>query len=122
MVRVTMVLLCLLLAAAAWGRYRAEVSVRQTRREIHALDEAKAKELSQIQTLRAEVAYLESPDRLAKIATDVTGLKPLAGDQLMTAEDFVAAFGDGETAAPPAQTDRDFIAHALAMADAAPAE
>jgi len=119
-----MILLCLLLAAAAWGRYRVEVSVREARRDIHALNHTKAKELSEIQTLRAEVAYLESPDRLAKIASSVTDLQPLASNQLLTAEDFVSEFGDGKTPAPtaPTQPDGDFIAHALAMADVAPAE
>ncbi|MBI1366757.1 MAG: hypothetical protein GC153_12485 [Alphaproteobacteria bacterium] len=124
MIRITTILLCLMLAAAAWGRYRAEASVREARREIHTLDQEKAKELSSIQTLRAEVAFLESPDRLAKIASDVTDLEPLASNQLLTAEDFVAEFGSGKTPAPvaPSRSDGDFVAHALAMADTAPAE
>lgn len=124
MVRITMILLCFLLAAAAAGRYQAEVSVREVRREIENLDKARARELSQIQVLRAEIAYLESPDRLAKIASKVTDLEPLAGDQLMTADEFELAFGDKEET--PADTapalEEDVILQALAMADVRLAE
>lgn len=119
MVRITMIMLCFLLAAAAAGRYQAEVSVRETRREIESIDRSIAKELSEIQVLRAEIAYLESPDRLAKIAARHTTLRPLSGAQLMTADEFLLAFSDSDTAprrsAPPAN--RDVIMHAIAMAD-----
>jgi hypothetical protein len=123
MVRLTMILLCFLLAAAAWGRYRAEASVREARREIQELGQAQAKEISQVQVLRAEIAYLESPERLAKIARSVTDLEPLSGRQLMTADEFLVAFGDEagpRLARPPA--DRDLVLHALAMADVKLAE
>lgn len=125
MVRITMILLCFLLAAAAAGRYQAEVSVRQVRQEIDQLDSARARELSQIQVLRAEIAYLESPERLAKIAAQVTDLEPLTGAQLMTADEFLVAFGeapaisDAEQAGAPRQ---DVIQQALAMADVGFAE
>ena len=119
MVRITMILLCLLLAAAAAGRYQAEVSVREARRDIERLDAARVRELSSIQVLRAEVAYLENPDRLAKIASQVTDLQPLTGGQLMTADDFFLAFGEpAAKIAPIARThDEDVILKALAMAD-----
>lgn len=94
MMRLTMILLCILLAAAAAGRYQAEAAVRETRNEMQRLDRAKAQELTAIQLLRAEVAYLESPDRLVEIAAKVTDLAPLSGAQLMTADDFEVAFGD----------------------------
>lgn len=99
MVRLTMLLLCLLLAAAAAGRYQAEVAVRESRKEIEALKAARTSELQQIQTLRAEIAYLESPERLAALAAKLTDLEPLAADQLMSAADFRVAFG-GAPAAP----------------------
>ena len=121
MVRITMILLCLLLAGAAAGRYQAEVSVRETRREIQEIERAKAQELSEIQLLRAEIAYLESPDRLAKIAAKVTDLEPLVGSQLMTADDFAVAFGGG-AAEPVDLVGSDVIVHALAMADMKQAE
>jgi cell division protein FtsL len=105
MMRFTTFLLCVILAAAAAGRYKAEIAVRETKSEARALDRQKAEELSSIQVLRAEVAYLERPERLAEIAQTHTGLAPLNGAQLMTAEDlelaFAAARGGTEAAAQP---------------------
>lgn len=92
MMRVTTFILCILLAAAAAGRYTAEEAVRETKREIERLDRAKSSAVDDIQLLRAEVAFLENPDRLAKIAGQVTDLSPLTGAQIMTAEDFRVAF------------------------------
>ncbi|MEZ5921381.1 MAG: hypothetical protein R3C60_08535 [Parvularculaceae bacterium] len=95
MMRITTLLLCLILAAAAAGRYKAEIAVRAAKGEIHSLEKKKSAELSDIQVLRAEVAYLESPERLEDIAEKFTELEPLSGSQLMTAEDFEVAFDDG---------------------------
>ncbi|MEQ1931590.1 MAG: hypothetical protein ABL957_13825, partial [Parvularculaceae bacterium] len=123
-VRATMILLCLLLLAAAAGRYKAEVSVREAREELKELEDAKMQELSGIQVLRAEVAYLESPDRLARIAARHTDLAPLAGSQLMTADEFLLALGESAEGAPTedAPAHGDVIMHALAMADASALE
>jgi cell division protein FtsL len=114
-----MILLCLLLLAAAAGRYQAEVAVRETRRELNRLENEKARELSEIQVLRAEIAYLESPERLARIAERHTDLAPLAGAQLMTADEFLIALGSsGEQEPVGAPADVDLIRNALALADA----
>ncbi len=99
MMRLTMFLLCLLLAGAAAGRYQAEAAVRETRNELRRLERVKAEELTSIQLLRAEVAFLESPDRLTAIAGEMTDLEPLSGAQLLTAEDFEIAFG-GDVVSP----------------------
>jgi len=117
MIRITMIFLCLILAGAAAGRYQAEVRVKQKREEIRALESAKARELAEIQLLRAEIAYLEGPERLADIAEKVTSLKPLTGKQLMTADDFAIAFGHSQKEAPTAPESVDTILHAIAMAD-----
>jgi hypothetical protein len=113
MMRLTLLLLCILLAAAAAGRYQAEAAVRQLRGELGRLESAKTEEFAKIQMLRAEVAYLEAPDRLAAIASDVTDLEPLSGAQLLTAEDFQIAFGG-----PPPRRPRDGqpIGEAMAIA------
>ena len=92
MMRLTTLILCLILAAAAAGRYKAESAVRDARTELRQLERAKQTTISDIQLLRAEVAYLESPERLASIAERMTDLEPLSGAQLMTAEDFAIAF------------------------------
>lgn len=120
MVRLTMLLLCLLLAGAAAGRYQAEVAVRQSRKEIEQLKAERASELQQIQTLRAEIAYLENPQRLAALAAKLTDLKPLSADQLMSAEDFRLAFG-GQSPVLNA-TGAEVPAGRLAMVDVAAIE
>ncbi|MEZ5917743.1 MAG: hypothetical protein R3C40_09315 [Parvularculaceae bacterium] len=109
-------MLCLILAAAAAGRYKAEVAVRDVRSEIVQIDHKKAAEANKIQVLRAEIAYLESPERLAEIAERVTNLKPLSGAQLMTADDYLFAFRDvsDDVAVPAEDADQ---AKAVTVAD-----
>jgi len=127
MIRVTTIFLCLLLAAAAAGRYRAEESVRDIRNELRQLEKSKAEEGRSIQMLRAEVAYLENPERLSKIAAAKTDLRPSQTSQIFNADDFIAAFGGDEAAGDFAKpgidgpvngpVNSDVILHALAMAD-----
>jgi len=93
MLRVSTFLLCLLLAAASAGRYRAEVAVRETRQSIGDLERTKAEEERRIQVLRAELAFLENPERLAKIAREKTELEPLTGHQLLSPKEFLTAMG-----------------------------
>ena len=104
MMRLTTLLLCLILAAAAAGRYKAESAVRDSRAELRRLDREKSATISEIQLLRAEVAYLESPERLAAIADRATDLEPLSGAQLLTADDFELAFGANAAARNAATT------------------
>lgn len=123
MIRITTIFLCLLLAAAAAGRYRAEESVRKTRAELEKLETSRLEELRSIQMLRAETAYLENPERLAKIAEAQTDLRPSAPDQTLSARQFAAAMGDD---APSQDEDApvpdSVIANALAMAQLSDAQ
>jgi hypothetical protein len=121
MLRITMILLCFLLAAAAAGRYQAEADVRETRQEIRDLDRLKSQEERQIQVLRTDITYLESPDRLARVAAKTTDLRPLSAAQLMSADDFVAAFG---SSVPPSLSPGAFapVRNAVAQTDIALAE
>jgi len=89
MLRIATLLLCLLLAAASAGRYRAEVAVRDTNDKIKKIEKEQEKERRTIQMLRAELAFLESPERLAKIAEEKTLLKPLIGQQFLTTSEFI---------------------------------
>ncbi len=124
MIRITTIFLCVLLAAAAFGRYRAEVSVRELREDIEKIETSQVEELRSIQMLRAEIAYLENPERLAKVAEAKTDLRPSNGEQLVNATEFAALIGDEDFAKenePPAP-DSDVILHALAMAQLADAQ
>ncbi|MBI1394079.1 MAG: hypothetical protein GC152_15205 [Alphaproteobacteria bacterium] len=91
--RLSLFVLCLVLFAAAAGRYRAEASLQATERRISALEHRRAEEARAIQMLRAEIAVLESPERLARLADAHTDLAPPASDRLLSADDFLLAFG-----------------------------
>ncbi len=91
MFRFATFLLCLILALSVAARYRAEVSVRNERKQIRQVDVAIAEEERRIQVLRAELAWLGSPERLEKIAKEKTDLEPVTGAQLITTDEFVRA-------------------------------
>ncbi|RZO68721.1 MAG: hypothetical protein EVA70_01215 [Parvularculaceae bacterium] len=93
MIRFSMIVLCMILLGAAAGRYKAEASVRAAEVELRELALRKEAQRREIQILRSELALLESPDRLAELADQHTSLEPLSGHQLMTADDFLVAFG-----------------------------
>ena len=121
MIRISTIFLCLLLAAAAAGRYRAEVSVREMRTELRQIETSKLEELRTIKILRAEVAYLENPQRLAKIAAAKTDLRLPQRAQTLNAQQFAAALSGADVElilnAPPASL--DISSNALAMAQLA---
>ena len=124
MIRIATIFLCMLLAAAAAGRYRAEVSVKETRAELKRLEISKVEELQSIQMLRAEVAYLENPNRLSKIADAKTDLRPSVQDQLLNARQFATKMGGDDVDELPYQ-DRapiDAISNAIAMAQVSDAQ
>ena len=124
MIRVTTIFLCLLLAAAAAGRYRAEVSVKETRSELKRLELSKVEELRSIQILRADVAYLENPQRLAEIADAKTDLRPSEHGQILTAREFAVLMNgvDFDEEADPEFTPSDVITNAIAMAQISDAQ
>jgi cell division protein FtsL len=123
MFRITTIFLCVLLAAAAVGRYRAEQSVQKTRMELERLETARLDEVQQIQLLRAEVAYLENPERLAKIARAKTDLRPSEPVQMVSVQQFVVAM-TGTDALPidTGAAPSEIITNAIAMAQLSAAD
>ncbi len=95
--RLSLFVLCVLLFAAAAGRYHAEAGLRAVEREIASLEARREASAREIQMLRAEIASLENPDRLADLAAAHTELRPLSSAQFLTADDFMIAFGRNET-------------------------
>jgi len=49
---------------------------------------------SSSQVLRAELAWLESPERLAKIAKEQTQLVPVSGRQIIGSAEFISVFSN----------------------------
>lgn len=100
MIRLSTIFLGALLFTAAAGRYNAETAVRELDKKINELEAQRKAELREVQILRAELALLESPDRLAELARAHTDLVPASGSQMMTADDFLVAFGPPASIAP----------------------
>lgn len=117
MIRITTILLCFLVAVSAAGRYQAETAVREARGELRQVKAEQTEELRAIKMLRAEVAFLENPDRLAKIAAAKTDLRPTTNEQSLSTREFAVAMGVNATSH---QSDvlqpSEFIANAIAMA------
>ena len=123
MIRITTIFLCILLGASAAGRYRAEHSVREARTELDQLEIVKHEELRSIQMLRAEVAYLENPERLAKLAVAKTDLRPSNREQIFDEREFAIAMGlEAEDTPPDYSAPSQTIANAIAMAQVADAD
>ncbi len=123
MFRITTIFLCVLLAAAAIGRYRAEQSVQKTRMELERLETTRLEERRQIQLLRAEVAYLENPERLAKIARAKTELRPSEPVQIISVQQFaVAMTGENGAQIDNNAAPSEIITNAIAMAQLSAAD
>ncbi len=119
MMRISTIFFCVLLAAAAAGRYRAEASVRADKAEIDKIDAEIAEEERQISKLDLEVEVLESSARLSQLALhrlELTSVKPY---QLHTADQFarVISVDIPDPLPTRAQETEDFIVNAIAMAD-----
>ena len=119
MIRVSTIFFCLLLAAAAAGRYQAEAKVRADKLEIDRLESQIADEGHKIGQLQLEVEVLESGQRLSQLAArklELTSVKPY---QLQTADEFAALMEMPAMAKvqPTTAPKSDFIVDAIAMAD-----
>lgn len=118
MFRITSIFLCALFLAAVAGRYSAEESVGAAHEELQRLDAEYAEELRRVQMLRAEIAYLESPERLAKVARATTDLRPPESDALLTAQQFRSAMvgEEGQSEPTDALPENNAIENAIAVA------
>jgi hypothetical protein len=118
MIRISTIFFCLLLAAAAAGRYQAEAKVRADKAEIRDIEQQIEMEEQQISKLKLEVEVLESGQRLSQLAVhklDLTSMKPY---QLHTADEFAALLElPVDTASGQQDKNGDFILDAIAMAD-----
>lgn len=119
MIRISTIFFCLLLAAAAAGRYRAEATVRADRQAIEKLEQEIRAEEQEISALQMQVEVLESGPRLAELAYSELNLRAVAPDQLTRTDEFARLAGIA-VEAPAERRYRpgsDFIINAIAMAD-----
>ncbi|MGV6802428.1 MAG: hypothetical protein ACWA5L_10945 [bacterium] len=119
MIRLSTIFFCLLLAAAAAGRYQAEASVRADKKEMHRIEQKIEAEKQVINQLQMEVEVLESGARLAALTQQYLELEAVKPRQLHRLDDFarIAGIASPQTPEPSYDEQADFIVNAIAMAD-----
>jgi cell division protein FtsL len=109
----------------AFALYRAKTEAHAARERLDALTVLVEEERQASNTLRAEIAFLERPERLRALAARHLGLEPTDPTRELTLEQTLLALGAPDPNAPryaeaaPAAGEPD--ASAVAMAEAAPA-
>lgn len=117
MMRLSTIFFCILLAAAAAGRYRAEVNVRSDKVEIAKFQEMRAGEKEQIDRLRLDVRVLESAPRTAKLSRLYTDLEQLKPNQMQNSNEFLKVITPPNIAETIPSLDEQYIVKAIAMVD-----
>ena len=119
MMRISTLFFCLLLAAAAVGRYKAEAAVRADKSAISEIEQQIREEQQKISELKLEVDVLESGPRLARLASHRLALVPARPVQLADAGDMASLIdaGPARFIQPARGGNSDFIGNAIAMAD-----
>ena len=122
MMRISTIVFCMILAATAAGRYRAEANVRANKAEIDRIEAEIQEEEKRISKLELEVQVLESTSRISQLSSKKLELKAVRPEQMATAEEFAALVevpvSSSEKEKQPHS--EDFILDALAMAELMP--
>ncbi len=102
MIHLSGALTLFLLCAAALALYQLKYEVAELEAEHAALTKELAAEREAVHVLEAEWAFLERPERLAKLASAHLDLVPLGADKIMRISDLpwtatiLAGTGEGE--------------------------
>ncbi|MBC6402655.1 MAG: hypothetical protein GDA39_03445 [Hyphomonadaceae bacterium] len=84
--------LFLVAVALAFGLYGIKINVQGARAEVRSLMQSLEAEQIKIDLLLAEIALLENPERLGKIARDKLDVIPISVEQTLTEVDIAATF------------------------------
>ncbi len=101
MIRALNVIGLVLAMALAVGLYRAKTEAHAAREHLDRLAAMVETERRASATLRAEIAFLERPERLRALAARHLGLEPADSSREMPLEQVLLALG-GDSFAPPA--------------------
>lgn len=69
------------------GLYYVKIRAQSAKAEVARLERLVAEERVALSVLRAEIAFLENPERVSRLAQAELGLKPVGGDQIVTIAD-----------------------------------
>ena len=71
-----------LLLASIFGLFEIKYKVQSLTQDIHSVNQQIQKEKNEINLLKTEWAYLNTPERLSKIAREYLNMKPISVAQL----------------------------------------
>ncbi len=74
------------------GLYYVKTRAQSARADVTRLERLVAAEQVALNVLKAEMAYLESPERVSRLAASELGLKPVAGEQIIDVESIDERF------------------------------
>jgi len=90
--RMTGFLLFLIGVALTVGLYYVKTRSQTARKQSVSLERQIAQEEASLRVLRAEIAYLESPERLMSLSGAHLGLQPIVVKDVLIAKDIVEEF------------------------------
>lgn len=90
--RLTWFLLLLLGIALMVALYYVKTRAQSARQDANQLARQIAVQEAAITVLHAEIAHLESPERLGRLSVDHLGLAPTKTDQMLRVDDIVTRF------------------------------
>lgn len=70
------------------GLYYVKIRAQSAKLEVARLERLVSEERVAVSVLRAEIAFLENPERISRLAQSELGLKPVGGDQIVTITDI----------------------------------
>lgn len=100
--RLTWFLLLLLGVALMVALYYVKTRAQSARADANQLARQIHNEKAAISVLRAEIAHLESPDRIKRLSEVQLGLAPTLTDQMLTVDDIAVRFPLRDGIAPKA--------------------
>lgn len=87
----TVIVAGVVIGALVFGLFQIKLAVQDLEGRLMTLDRALLKSETEIHVLRAEWAYLNRPERLARLAASYLDLAPLRAGQIVTAERMPAS-------------------------------
>ena len=90
--RMTGFLLFLIGVALTVGLYYVKTRAQTARKQAVKLERQIAQEEASLRVLQAEIAYLESPERLSELSKAHLGLEPIPVKDVITVKDIVSEF------------------------------
>ncbi len=90
--RMTAFILFVIGVSLTVGLYYVKTRAQSAKKEVRRLERLISQEEASLQVLKAEIAYLENPQRLMELSEQHLGLKPIANDNVISISDIAVRF------------------------------